>query len=104
MTTTVTVTWTLPTTRESGNTLDLALIAGVDVSLSADGGQNFTLTDTVPPGAAQTIVFPDLVDGSYSVRLVVRLTTGRMSSGVDTPFELDTSAPSNVANIQVTFD
>lgn len=103
MTTTVTLTWDLPTTRTSGNALDPALIAGVDVSISADAGANFTLTDTILPTAAQEVVFPDLVDGDYSFRLVVRLTTGQVSSGVDTPVPLDTSAPENVANVQVTF-
>lgn len=103
MTTTVNVSWDLPTTRTSGNPLDPALIAGVDVSLSADGGLNFTLTDTVLPTAAQEVTYPDLVDGDYAVRLVVRLTTGQASAGVDTPFQLDTSAPADVANIQITF-
>jgi len=103
MTTTVTATWDLPTTRTSGNALDPADIAGVDVSLSADGGVNFTLTDTVLPAAAQTVVYPDLVDGDYAIRLVVRLVDGVQSAGVDTPFQLDTSAPNEVANIQITF-
>ncbi len=103
MTTTVTVTWDLPTERVSGNPLDPAEIAGVDVSLSADGGVNFTLTDTVIPADPQTVTYPDLVDGDYAVRLVVRLTGGEQSAGVDTPFQLDTSAPNDVANIQITF-
>lgn len=103
MTTTVNVSWELPTTRTSGNPLDPALIAAVDVSLSADGGLNFTPTDTVLPTATQTVTYPDLVDGDYAVRLVVRLTTGQVSAGVDTPFQLDTSAPADVANVQITF-
>ena len=103
MTTNVNVAWDLPTTRESGNALDPALIAGVDVSLSADAGANFVLTDTVLPTAVQEVLYPDLVDGDYVVRLVVRLTTGQVSVAVDTPVTLDTSAPSGVANVVVTF-
>jgi len=103
MTTTVNVTWDLPTTRTSGRPLDPALLAGVDVSLSADGGVNFVLTDTILPADVQAVSFPDLVDGDYAIRLVVRLTDGLESAGVDTPIVLDTAAPEDVANIQVTF-
>ena len=103
MTTNVNVTWNLPTTRVSGNPLDVALIAGVDVSLSADGGTNFVLTDTVLPTVTQEVLYPDLVDGDYVIRLVVRLTTGQMSANVDTPVSLDTSAPMGVTNVVVTF-
>jgi hypothetical protein len=103
MTTTVNVSWDLPTARTSGNPLDPALIAAVDVSLSADAGANFVLTDTVVPANPQNVTYPDLVDGDYVIRLVVRLTTGQASSGLDTPLQLDTSAPENVANVQITF-
>lgn len=104
MTTNVTVQWTLPTTRTSGNPIAVDDIAGVDVSLSADAGLNFTLTDTVLPAAAQDVLFTDLVDGDYSVRLVVRLTDGAQSAGVDTPFTLDTSAPEDVTNVTITLE
>lgn len=103
MTTTVNITWDLPSTRTSGNALDPTDIAGVDVSLSADGGANFTLTDTILPSDTQAVTYPDLVDGDYSIRLVVRLVAGQVSTGIDTPFILDTSDPENVANITITF-
>ena len=102
MTTNVTVSWTLPTTRVSGNPIDPNNLAGVDVSLSADGGVNFALTDTIIPTDPQEVFFPDLVDGDYAVRLVVRLVSGQASAGVDTPFTLDTSVPNDVTDVTIT--
>ena len=101
MTQTATVTWDLPTTRESGNPLDPATLAGTDVYLSADAGANFTLLNTVDPVDPQTLIIPDLVDGDYIVRLEVRDLDGRVSVAVDTPFLIDLSAPSGVTNVAV---
>lgn len=101
MTQTATITWDLPTTRESGADLDPSTLAGVDVSLSADLGVNFVLLDTVTPAELQESIIPDLVDGDYIVRLAVRDLNGLVSVDVDTPFLIDTSAPSGVTNVAV---
>lgn len=100
---TVQITWDLPTTRESGNPLDVLEIAGVDISLSADLGANFVLLGTVLPPDVQERIIPDLVDGDYIIRLVVRTVGGEESSGVDVDVLIDTSAPLNVANVVVSF-
>lgn len=95
------ITWSLPTERESGNPLPVDDIVGVIVSLSADQGQNFGAIDTVVPGGPQEAIAPDLEDGTWIVRLVVRDTDGNNGRPVDTPFEIDTSAPGQVTDVVV---
>jgi hypothetical protein len=103
MTKSAVVTWVLPTNRTSGRPLDLNEVAGVDVWFSADLGANFVILGTVPPGNPQTRAIPDLVDGDYIVRLVVRMIgTLGVSLPVDTPFFIDTSAPRVVTAVNVT--
>ena len=95
---TINITWDLPTVRESGNPLDPADILGVEVSL--DAGAGFALATTLVPTDPQAWVFPDMVDGDYTVRLVVTGVDGN-SIPVDTAVLIDTSAPGSVVNVQV---
>ena len=101
---TAVVTWELPTTRVSGGPITLNEIAGVAVSLSADGGANFaTLSNVLVPNP-MTITIPDLVDGDYIVRLVVVAKGGTRSANSETPFTVitaDNSPPGTVQNVVV---
>ena len=76
---TVKVRWSLPTTRESGLPLDPADIAGVELSLSADGGANFGLFDTYPPSVLEAQV-TELEPGTWVFRGVVVDSDGRRSA------------------------
>jgi len=96
-----TVSWDLPTTRESGNPLPVGKIAHVRVELSADQGANFTFMDSVAPPAT-THLLPDLSDGTWIVRLQVVDTDGRRSANVDEAFVVDSSDPGPVENPSVT--
>ena len=96
-----TVSWELPITRESGRPLDLADIQGVEVSLSADGGANFAVLNTVAPPDTDLFV-PDLEVGDWVFRLTVVDTNGRRSMDVDELFNIpDETAPGIVSNVQV---
>lgn len=101
MTMNATVSWDWPTTRESGNELSVDEISGCIVSLSADQGANFTVLNTVAPPDGNSLLMPDLTDGTWIVRLMVIDTDGRRSSVVDTPFAVDSSPPGPVVNPSV---
>jgi hypothetical protein len=95
-----TVSWDLPTTRESGNPLPVEEIEATEVSLSADQGANFgVLNNVLPPETS--LLIPDLADGTWIVRLVVLDFNGRRSANVDTPFVVDSSPPGPAVNPSV---
>ena len=95
------ISWNLPTTRESGLPLDPLDIAGVEVWLSADLGDNFTVLSTVPTADTELGV-PDLEPGDWIARLVVIDTADRRSDNVDAPFNVpDNSPPGAVTNVQI---
>lgn len=97
-----TVTWDLPTTRESGGPLPVEEIAGVDVSMSADLGANWTSLGRVAPADVQEMSVNDLAPGDWIFRMTVIDTDGRPSSDVDHPFKIaDETAPSPVTNTAV---
>lgn len=101
MTQTANITWTLPTTRSNGSPQDPALLDAVVLSFSADLGANFVTLDTVLATDPQTLAIPDLVDGDYIVRLVVRDSQLRVGAPVDTAFLIDTSLPGAVTDVVV---
>jgi len=95
------VSWTLPTTRESGGPLAESEISGVEISLSADLGANFTVLNLVPlPGL--TLLVPDLVVGDYIFRGVWVDTAGRRSVSVDAPLNVPDETPPSSGTLQVT--
>ena len=72
----VKLSWGLPTVRGSGKPQDPALIAGVEIAISGDGGANFTVTDVFPKEVLET-VFTDLEAGDWQFRGVAIDTAGR---------------------------
>lgn len=96
------VTWDLPTARTGGGALAVADILHVELSLSADGGDNFSSLGEVVSADPQEFSAADLDLGGYIVRLVVVLIDELRSVAVDTPFEvLDDSPPNGVVNVVV---
>jgi hypothetical protein len=78
---TVRLNWNLPTTRINGLALPVAAIAASIVSISQDGGQNWTELETVAaPETAHEVT--ELEDGEHRFRLVIVSTIGRQSAPV----------------------
>jgi len=92
----VRVRWQLPTTRESGRPLPISEIQGVEIALSADGGQNFAVLDTFAPSVLETTI-TELEDGEWHVRGVV--VAGKRSQPVIRSIVIDTSAPSSLSEL-----
>lgn len=99
---TATLTWDLPTVRESGNPLDFATIDGTEVALGVDGGPDPTVLKLVLPADVQEHVVGDIDTGDWAFRLVVVDTSGRRGPEVFVPFSVDETAPGPVSNPQVT--
>ena len=92
------LTWDHPTTRESGLPLDPADIAETQISMSADGGVNWS-----PIGFTSFLthefVITDVEPATYDFRAVTVDTKGEPSAPVDTEVSvLDQSAPSSPTN------
>jgi hypothetical protein len=89
----VRLTWGLPTVRGSGKPQDPALLSGVEIAVSSDGGQTFTVTDLFPP-AVLTTDFTDLEPGEWFFRGVAIDTAGRRGpASVSSVSLADTSPP-----------
>lgn len=100
---TMTVTWALPVTRESGGPLLPADIQHTRVEMRVVGAPTFTVMGSVLPGDVQTFTITDVDVGDWELRLVVVDTAGRESAPVDTPFNVpDESAPSGVTDVVIT--
>ena len=99
----VRVTWTLPTTRESGKPLNPADIRGVSIELSADG-EAFAEIGEFPPTELSTVV-QDLEPGLWAFRGTVIDTKARPSAPVvnmiDIPVPEDTTAPSPLLTLDL---
>jgi len=95
--------WALPTQRTSGFPLNVADIANVEVSLSADAGVNWAVLGTVLPGVPQEFLQTELEIGDWQFKLVVVDTASKRSADhielVNVP---DETAPNGVASVTVT--
>ena len=97
----MTVTYDLPTTRKSGRSLAVSDISGVEISLSADNGENFAVLGTVAPPAT-SLTQTELEVGDYILRLVVIDSLSRRSDAVDMAFIVaDNTAPGTVRNVEI---
>jgi hypothetical protein len=78
---TVRLNWVLPTTRTNNLPLEMDAIAGSIISISQDGGANWTELNTVAaPDTALEV--PELEDGEHRFRLVIATKTGKFSEPV----------------------
>lgn len=95
----ITVTWVLPSTRESGKPLDPADIDRVILEMSADGGVNYVGVDEFPPSVLATTVV-ELEPGEWFFRGTVRDTAGRKSKPlVRSTVIADTSPPGALVDL-----
>ena len=103
MTKNVSVTWDLPTTRQSGLALDLTEIQHVLVAFRVIGAPEFTTLGQVLPTDPQAFAIADVDIGDWELRLVVVDTANRVSAPVDTAFNIpDESPPGVVVNVAIT--
>ncbi len=94
--------WTWPTSRVLGEALPEAQIKFLEISMSADGGENFSgLAQVLPPEVEHVV--QDLSPGTYIFRAVVVDTEDRRSISVDDTASL-LSDPNPVADFTVTIE
>lgn len=98
-----TLNWTLPTEREDGVALDVSEILRTDISMSADGGTNFSPTSPVLPTDPQTFVVDNLTAGSYLFRATVIDTLGQPSGDAEVTGSI-LAPPAAIADLSVTID
>lgn len=97
----VNVSWTYPTTRESGLPLDPADLAGMTLELSVDNA-TWSLYNTFTANVANTVV-PELSPGEWFFRGTVLDTDGRSSSPLVASVVVpDETPPGPLANLNVT--
>lgn len=96
-----TLSWTLPTEREDGVALPASEIAQTDISMSADGGANFSSTAPVLPTDPQTFVVDNLTAGTYLFRATVIDTLGQPSVDAEATGSI-LAPPAAIADLSVT--
>jgi len=97
------LTWTWPTSRVLGEALPEAQIEHLEISVSADGGENFSGLAQVPPPDTEHVV-ADLAPGTYIFRAVVVDTEARRSDTAEVTTDQILSAPEAVADLSVTIE
>ena len=103
----ITITWDLPTTRQSGGPLSPQDIDHIQVELSADGGANYGEIARLAPTDEQKVFVPDSEPGIWHFRIsVVDITGGRgvHIEQVEVPVPVDNTPPNPVSNVNVTLD
>ena len=99
--------WTWPTNRVLGEALPLAQILHNEISMSADGGANFSGLAQVEPIAGEPTaehLVADLAPGTYIFRSVIVDTEDRRSDTAEVTSEPILSAPEAVADFSVTIE
>jgi hypothetical protein len=97
----VTLNWTLPDTRTNGAALPQSAISHTDISMSADGGANFSPPAEVPSDGDQKFEVDGLTFGDYIFRAVVEDNAGRRSDDADVTGTI-LAPPSAIADLTVT--
>jgi len=98
-----TLNWTLPTTREDGVALDVSEIMGTEISMSADGGANYSPVVVVASDVPQTFVVDNLTAGTYAFKATVVDTADRRSVDAVVTGTL-LAAPAGIDDLSVTID
>jgi hypothetical protein len=83
--------------------MDPSEIAHTAISMSADGGANFSPESPVLPTDPQTFVIDSLVPGTYIFRFVVVDVDGRRSANLE-ELGVVLSAPGVVTDVVVTIE
>ena len=99
--------WTWPTNRVLGEALPLAQIQHNELSMSADGGANFSGLAQVEPVAGEPTaehLVADLAPGTYMFRSVIVDTEARRSGTEEITSEPILSDPNPVADFTVTIE
>lgn len=96
-----TLNWTLPTEREDGVALDVSEIMGTEISMSADGGANFSPVVIVAPDVPQTFEVDNLTAGNYEFKATVVDTAGRRSVDAMVTGSI-LAPPAGIADLSVT--
>jgi hypothetical protein len=94
--------WVWPTTRVEGEALPESQIQHNEISVSADGGSNFSGLAQVAPPTTEHVV-ADLAPGTYIFRGVVVDKDDRRSDAVDATGSV-LSAPSALGDFTVTIE
>ena len=98
-----TLNWTLPIERADGVPLPASEIAQTDISMSADGGANFSPTSPVLPTDPQTFVVDNLTAGTYLFRATVIDTLGQASGDAEVTGSI-LAPPTAITDLSVTID
>lgn len=98
----VQISWTLPTTRQQGGVLDLADIAGVDIEMSADGGQNFSPVGSFTPDVLNTVVADLPFADTYVARGRCVDNAGQAGDWTIFPFTVVDTSPPGALGLTVT--
>lgn len=97
----VNVSWTYPTTRESGLPLDPADLAGMTLELSVDNA-TWSLYNTFAANVSSTVV-PELSPGEWFFRGTVQDSQGRDSAPIVRSIVVpDETPPGPLANLDLT--
>ena len=99
-----TLNWSLPTTRADGSALAVGDIAHTAISMSADGGSNWSAEAPVGPTGAQTFSVGNLTGGTYMFRAVVVDVDDRRSANTEVSADVAITAPSAIADLTVTIE
>ena len=95
---------TLPTTRTSGRPITPAELAGTEVGVSSDGGQNYELLNggaPFPTNVLQTVV-PELEPGQWFFKAEWLAANGSRSARVTATVTIEDTSPPNVGTLVVT--
>jgi hypothetical protein len=90
----ITLTWKLPTQRsKTGAPLSIREIDGVEIEISADKGQNWSVLNPLVPATTTQLFVPELEDGSWMFRGTVIDTRGARSEALEVKVITNETSP-----------